>query len=84
MIVLIDINVLVSAAIKKSSVPSFVVRMVLNGVLDGQFRVLLSDQMMERFDIVMRRPHLAQRIAEADRDELAEVRSLQDGRGVAQ
>jgi putative PIN family toxin of toxin-antitoxin system len=69
MIVLIDINVLVSAAIKKTSVPSLVVRMTFNGVLDGTFRVLRSDEMMERYDDVMRRPHLAQRIAEADREE---------------
>ncbi len=54
--VILDTNVLVSAFINSS--PASPALRIVNAVSDGWLQLLLSDELTDEFDEVLRRPHL--------------------------
>ena len=56
----LDINIIVSAALKRTSVPSRIVR----SVLAGQHDLVISEAMMSELDEVLERPHVKARVTE--------------------
>lgn len=75
--VVLDVNVLASAAATEKGVPGLLV----DCAVDGMYRLALSDHILRTLDDVLRRPYFAQRLGHGQRTRF--LAKLEDAASVA-
>ena len=70
--VVVDVNVLVSAAIRRSGVPAA----ILSAWRAGQFELVISDLLLAELRDVLARPHVARFVTRAETEELVAALEL--------